>query len=343
MTTQEPFNFNGVSYSAKPNFVDDQPNFIIKNPKRTLKPEFLFKYYGVSNCLYRNSIDAFLNHYLYASHPLNLNDKYDCCGDLIDYSKLSIDVLEIELSENYPAFDINKIRELYKSNKRFLEICLAEYQQQKHFMKIGVISLTDVSDDILMWSNYSQNSGFVLKLRTSFLPQDWFGPFPINYSENFQKINIKEFDILTCILYQSNLKHNYWGRENEWRYLTYIKNGEYHPYYNPDKSIERRLEYNPKAIEEVILGYDFFGIKELERDKHTQEYDIVDISKSNWPFERKSEFLDYIIDNSIKCTQIKRYRDSFTLECDEKKIEKVSKYEFKVIHTDKKNLFSEGK
>lgn len=333
MTTNKPFNFNDVSYSATPNLVDGQPNFIVKNPKKTLKPEFLYKYYGVSNCLYRNSIDALLNHYLFASHPLNLNDKYDCCGDLIDYSNLSIDDFKIELSENFPAFAPNKIQENYNSDKRYLENCLAEFHQQKHFMKIGIVSLTKIPNDILMWSYYSQNSGFVLKLRTSLLPQEWSGPFPINYTENLKKIDIKEFNILTCILYQSNVKLQDWKPENEWRYVTYTKNGEYHPYHNPDKTFTRRLEYNPKAIEEVILGYDFFDIKELERDKHTQEYDVVDISKSKWPSERKSKFLDYIIDNSIKCTQIKRHRDSFEFGFDEKKFERVSINEFKIIHT----------
>ena len=173
-----------MCYSATWNFAGDQPNFIVINPTKTLKPDFLYKYYGVSNCLYKNSVNAFLNHYLFASHPLNLNDKFDCCADLIDYSSLSVEDFQLELPEKLSKFPKDKIPENYNSDKRHLENCLGAVHQQKQFMKIDIISLTKIPNDILIWSYYSQNSGFVLKLRTSLLPQEWSGPFPINYTEN---------------------------------------------------------------------------------------------------------------------------------------------------------------
>ena len=63
--------------------------FLVINSKKNYVPESLYKYYSVSNLAFKFSVDAFLRHYLFASHPLNLNDKYDCSEDLIDYSKLN--------------------------------------------------------------------------------------------------------------------------------------------------------------------------------------------------------------------------------------------------------------
>ena len=65
--------------------------------------------------------------------------------------------------------------------------------------------------------------------------------------------------------------------KNEWRFVTYTNNGEYHPYYNLENSYTRIKEYNPNAVEEIILGYDFFDLNELDREKHSRDYDIFNV------------------------------------------------------------------
>jgi hypothetical protein len=341
MPTKEPFTYNDVNYSTKENPSEETIDFSIVNPIKSKKPDVLYKYYSITNPVYRHSVDAFLNHYLFASHPSNLNDKYDCAVDLIDYSNLSVETLVSKLSMEFNLIPEENVRQIYNSDdRRVLDSSLAELYQMILYLKFGVISFTVKPDDILMWAYYSQNSGFVLKFRTTLLPKQIFGPFPINYVKTLEKIDYTKFNNSVCVLYQSNIKHELWKQEDEWRYLTFNKYGKYHPDYTySDSDIDtRKIKYDLNAVEEVILGYDFFNISEIEFDKRTSEYDIIDISKSRWAFEWKAKFLNHIVDNSIQCSQIIRHRDAFTLGKDEKKIERVSVNKFKIIHSYKKIL-----
>jgi hypothetical protein len=326
--------FHNVTYLATLDPVNEI-NFSVKNPEKSLTPEYLYKYYKVSNCAYEHSVDAFLHHYLFASHPSNLNDKYDCSTDLIDYSKLSVDNFVEKLSKQLTIIPEEKVRQLFNSNKRNLINTLSELYQMVMFMKLGIISFTENPDDILMWAYYSENSGFVLKFKTELLPKDsFYGPFPINYAETFEKIDCTEYDNSVCILYHSNVKNVMWKPENEWRYLKYNRNGNYHPIYaHSFENIEtRKSVYDPKALEEVILGYDFFSINEIDFNERTTEYDIINIPDGSTPNNWKIKFLDQIVKNALQCSQVIRNREEIKLGIREIKIEKISDFRYKVIN-----------
>lgn len=72
-------------YGWKYNVTGDENNLIMEviPPKDKLKPlpETLFKIYPLNS----NSIDALLNSYIYASHPSEFNDLFDCHKDLIEW------------------------------------------------------------------------------------------------------------------------------------------------------------------------------------------------------------------------------------------------------------------
>lgn len=342
MIISKPFVFNKVIYSAR--VLSQNKNKVelfINNPLKRIKPQILYKYYRVNNCAYKHSVDAFLNHYMFSSHPLNLNDKYDCCADLIDYTNLDVRAYVQKLSLELEILPKEKVQSIYCSEDRIaLSNILSELYQSILYLKFGVISLCEVPDHTLMWSYYAENSGFALKFNTDLLFQrelnnsetlskQVFGPFPINYSDNFEKIDNSNYDNLICSLYQSNVKSKKWEPEKEWRFLTYNPTGHYHPYYDcSSSSIEtRKLTYDPRSLEEVVIGYDFFNISEIDFNEKTPEYDIINIT-DNW----KINFLNYTIDNSIKCSQVVKSRNSYTLKCFDISIEKISNNRFKVNH-----------
>lgn len=329
------FSTNKVDYSAYFNS-KKEPVFSVVNPEKTVIPKSLYKYYRVNNCSYKNSVDAFTKHYLFASHPENLNDKYDCSSDLIDYSQLTIQDFITSLGKLINMSE-EKVRQLYSSSKNLLEITLADLTHTVMFMKFGVISLTEVSDSILMWAYYSENSGFVLKFKTDLLPKNsFFGPFPINYMENYEKIDCTQYENPLCVLYQSNVKNIMWKPENEWRYLVYNSDGSYHPKFSPDNSHTRKCDYNPKAVEEVILGYDFFSINEIDFNNRTPEYDIINLPDKSTPQNWKIKFLDYLIQENIPCSQIRRNRYNIELGSAAIKIEKTVDNKYKVFNSFKK-------
>jgi len=354
MIIPKPFVFNKVIYSAKIFPKENRVELFINNPDKQVKPQTLYKYYRVNNCAYKHSVDAFLNHYLFSSHPLNLNDKFDCAADLIDYTNLDIGAFIDKLSKELKILSEEKVKTIYNSNDR-KPLCnmLSDLYQMILYLKFGVISLSKIPDDILMWSYYAENSGFVLKLNTELLyktellnkteslSNQVFGPFPINYSDNLEKIDNSNYDNTICTIYQSNVKFKKWESENEWRYLTFNPYGKYHPSYACSKSdVEtRKFTYEPDSLEEVILGYDFFNINEIDFNKRTPEYDIMNIPNDSIPENWKINFLNYIVDNSIKCSQIVKYRNSFLLKIFDIKIERLTNYQFKIFNPFKNSLY----
>lgn len=323
---------NKVKYSAKYDIKNQTVIFTVDSPIKKDKPEVLYKYYPIN----KNSVDSVINHYLFSPHPSFLNDKYDCSGELINYSNLTLDHFINRFSKELKLYPEKKVRECYNSDKRWiLERRFADYNLIILFMKFGIISLTEDHKNILMWAYYSQNSGFVIKYKTELLPNDFFGPFPINYCENLEKIDFSKYDKPLCVLYQSNIKQNLWEHEKEWRYLTYNKDGKYHPD-NPVADIKtRKFFYDLSAVDEIILGYDFFNPKEIEYSLRTAEYDIINLSckKLKGLKKLKRELLEHVVKNSIPCRQIVRHRYKFLLDALEIKIEKLSPNKFKVFNS----------
>ena len=104
-----------------------------------------------------------------------------------------------------------------------------------------------------MWSYYAQNSGFVIKFKTVLLPKQFYGPFPINYSDKWNKIDLTDNEKIDslCALYQTNIKNIRWLHEDEWRYLTFKKDGKYHPYCGNSnyETNGRKFSYDPEFVE----------------------------------------------------------------------------------------------
>lgn len=332
MSLLKTYKYNNVSYSSELDFKNQTIEFSVDNPRKNIRPESVYKYFSFNKL----SLDAFINHYLFSSHPMKLNDKYDCAGDLIDYSNLNLDIFIHHLSKELGLFTEDKIADLFNSgNKWVLDRSTADLYHIRLFMKFGLISFTEDPKNTLMWAHYAQNSGFVLKMKVALLPKDFFGPFPINYCEKLNKIDFSKYDPSLCILYLSNVKQKVWEYENEWRYLTYNKEGKYHPFYSNSDLKSRKFYYNPDAIEEIILGYDFFNLKEIDFNKRTPDYDIIIFSnkKSKENRKLKRKFLDFIVRNAIPSYQVIRNRFSYLLDVKEIKIEKISTNKFKVFNS----------
>ncbi len=98
---------------------------------------------------------------------------------------------------------------------------------------IGVLSLTETHDNILMWTHYSQNfQGFVIGMRSDDLPFTWkqskepFALRRVRYSETRPSLSINEImdeNIDGELLYKwLATKSKDWSYENEWRIIKYL-------------------------------------------------------------------------------------------------------------------------
>lgn len=314
----------------------DQEKKIIKfnvdNHHKKEAPRFLYKYYSMN----QYSVDAVVKNYLFASHPMHMNDKYDCSGDLVDYSRLDKFTLFNFLVKEMNFFSKERFEQLFDPyNNWALEGIMAELNLLKLFMKIGIIFLTENDKDPLMWAYYAQNSGFVLKLDVSLLPKELFGPFPINYLKKLHKIDFTCYGPELSVLYQTNVKQELWKSENEWRYLSYNEIGKYHPFYGNRDVASRFVYYDKNAVKEIILGYDFFNLGEIDYNKRTKEFDIMSLSsqKSKYHRKLKKKLLNHILNNKIPTSQIVRHRKEYLLDAKELKIEKLNRNRYKVYNS----------
>lgn len=272
-------------------YIFDGTGFDIIPNEETDKPEILYKQYGLN----QYSIDSLINQYIYATHPSQLNDIFDCNEELLDFD--DIETIKFLLGDSLSEIEIDK---LIKEDFESLKIFVQRNFREKIYRKWGVFSMTGNPNNVLMWSYYSNHTGFCIEFDISKFPFQFYGPFPINYQPKIESLSIKQVGVQIGVLAQSNLKDEIWKHENEWRLMIAAPDGM--DMFSPNFEIFKRLgghnrkfNYPLEAIKSIALGNRFFDPDEIhEINNMTLEINL----KSN--FEQKSIMLDYLATNNIK-------------------------------------------
>lgn len=198
-------------------YVYDNEQFQVFPKEKIKVPDLFYKLYGLSN----NSVSALTTGYIYAPHPDQLNDIFDCNVDLIQFD--DEDVIKTFLSAAMEDKDI----------ERFLATDLKNTQTfvQRNFREIlyrkwGVLSLTSDLSSVLMWSYYGDHKGFCVEFDIDEFEFKYFGPFPINYQDEIDAISIKQVGIQLATIVQCNIKDSIWRHENEWRLMVQPPDGK---------------------------------------------------------------------------------------------------------------------
>jgi hypothetical protein len=125
--------------------------------------------------------------------------------------------------------------------------------------------MTESEVDPLMWSHYTSHKGFVVKYAIDKIPENFLGPFPINYIDDYETFNQKE--TFLRFLIASNIKYKkHWESEKEWRFLLSSPTGMKLPKFLQNKLLKKDQSKFPRffsysnyfSIKEVILGYKLF-------------------------------------------------------------------------------------
>ena len=222
-------------------------------------PDTLYKYYPLNDY----SLDALLHCYLYASHPFNFNDYFDCCKDTIEYD------------------DYNEISKIFNGDPMLQRIFTPDsindkeklkYLQELHwqfsYSKKGIVCFSPNKDSILMWSHYAQNNGFVVEFDYSMFSFDHYPIFPIQYAENQYISSLKKHPLEFAELLQTTQKNSCWSYEKEWRMIVRSSNYPLEVFGTRNckqmGGYKREFNYPINAIKHVVLGYRFFLMEELQ-------------------------------------------------------------------------------
>lgn len=241
---------------------------VIKPNYKYELPHTLFKFYNVNE----NGVDALIHNYIYAAHPSQLNDLFDCSEEMIVYdnphfARRVLNDCRIEILEDC-GLDINNMTDEEIINNQQIIENLRRVIWQSTFAKQGIISLTATPYNILMWSYYSNHNGFCVEYDYEQFPFDFCGPFPINYQPEIKKLHLRDIPFESAIAAQFNVKNEKWKHENEWRIMAYSREGIDMEIYGDSLlskyfGHERKFPYPAKAVKSVLLGHRFFNKNEV--------------------------------------------------------------------------------
>ena len=232
---------------------DGENPFKIEYPKTIKQPKHFFKYYALN----KFSVDALTNLYVYATHPSQLNDPFDCDKNLID-----VDDKEDIQSLFSPLY--NEGLELAQ-NEEELKSMAQKFSFILMYKKMGILSLAPEWDNLLMWSHYAKHDGFCVEFDTNKFPFLKFGPFPIQYLDNLYTLKTSEIGLPLATLIQATTKQKIWENEHECRLLIASPKGlqmkyytQYGDEYNRGDEHNRKFRYPLDAIKSFTFGINFF-------------------------------------------------------------------------------------
>lgn len=174
--------------------------------------------YRQFNCddaeLLRRTEEIFLNNKIFFPSPTSLNDPFDCRVhfDFSDTTKEEFRLTFVKAWKKDGSLTEPQIADLFEylhaSDTGELERTLTN-SLQGLIDKGGVLSMSSVNDDILMWSHYTDgHRGYCFELDTQGAE-----PEKVKYRKRYQKFNLFNNDPISGLL----TKPLQWKYEKEWR------------------------------------------------------------------------------------------------------------------------------
>jgi hypothetical protein len=138
--------------------------------------------------------EIFLQNKIYFSSPLKFNDPFDC-KSFVNTGKVKDDGIKW-LTEEYKRQNPDLSKARIKSDVDFMaenEMTLPEFEKvfDKSLSNYGVLCLSEIKDDILMWSHYgNSHTGFCIEFNNEKIDSIFCEALQVNYEKKFPMFNI---------------------------------------------------------------------------------------------------------------------------------------------------------
>lgn len=212
----------------------------------------------------------FTHNEIYLPDPTKFNDPFDCKPFLTTHkSTISREQFYRGIvKEKLPHLSRKEIKAEVRSNARFKKLRTPEGLEElfKEFIQgFGVYSLSEVPDDILMWSHYTDShKGICLEFDATVQGTIFWEAYKVSYQSNFPVVNImdmgnrEQFYELFCT------KSEHWAYEQERRVLR-----------TPEEGGASVYVFEPELLTGVILGAD------ISSDDAKTMSDLISTNKPN--------------------------------------------------------------
>jgi len=194
-----------------------------------MKIEYLYKYRPINE----NTLDMVRNSELYFSSPFEFNDPFDCRpnfdmeGSLEDYVKLYKRIIKNKnpqlTDKEIDDYTVKNMNIEIIKNKEMMEGFIKE-SITLMMNTVRLFCLSEVNDDILMYSHYANNhKGVCLEFNLN--EKDAEQVHKVNYQSKLPSISfvndfgmdVNEF-VKVCLL----TKSEHWSYEKEHRFLNFL-------------------------------------------------------------------------------------------------------------------------
>jgi len=189
------------------------PNLIILGVKLGVYPRIVFKYRDLSN--YTNQI--FADSKFWFAQAKSFNDPFD--SDLSEAMPKDAKDYEVYLkSLNMKSSEI--IKQVDAANKDLSALQKLAHEKRREIVNgQGVLSLSKVHDNILMWSHYASNhTGIVIAIDMLNDPDFFESPFHIDYCDSYEELNLFS-NLKTTVEKNITIKSSLWKYEEEIRII----------------------------------------------------------------------------------------------------------------------------
>jgi len=196
-------------------------------------PTKLYKYRDTG--MYTESI--FNDRELYFAPPVAFNDPFDCGFHILCTGEHNQQVLEASVfrivRDKHPEWSL---QDHFDAAKQVAEAMLesrlddtTQVFQDKLIgdtnSRVGILALTERSDDILMWSHYADcHKGICLEFQTDLEVGYFVDAKPVAYSDEYPRLDllkiVKEESFRSSAPWMLT-KANHWAYEKEWRILDF--------------------------------------------------------------------------------------------------------------------------
>jgi hypothetical protein len=183
---------------------------------------YLYKYRAVNN---RNIERMFRDNEIYMCDPNSFNDPFDCRPSITFHKsqfKREKYFREV-LKKRNPDAKRGQLKKLVRTslvNKKLNTPGHLEDIYKGFVSEFGIYCLSEIADDILMWSHYSEShKGFCVQFKADVTLSLFWETFKVRYQEDFPVINIMEMGKGVEFINALATKSTHWEYEQERRII----------------------------------------------------------------------------------------------------------------------------
>jgi hypothetical protein len=213
---------------------------------RPYEVDFLYKYRSMSS----QGLERIFSHNeIFLTDPTTFNDPFDCKPFIVTHTSAykRKKFYETLVKHRFPNATKKEIKQEVRRNPRFKKIKQQQNLEElynKFLKRFGLYCLTEVPDDILMWSHYADShKGICLQFRANEVPTLFWEAFKVTYQEDYPIVNIMDMGNWEQFFNALATKSKHWEYEKERRIIK-----------TEDEGGPGVYTFSPKLLTGVILG-----------------------------------------------------------------------------------------